>query len=65
MPHRPNPAHLIPGCLLALLLPLVLAALGYALDRSGGGWVGAGAGLALGLLAMLLLSQASRKMRHD
>lgn len=65
MPRRPDPAHIVPGCLLALLLPALLAVLGYAIEPGTGGWVGAVVGLFLGLLAMLLLTQMSRRMRHD
>jgi hypothetical protein len=54
-----------PGCLAALLLPLLGAVLGHWLDGSEGGIVGLGAGFVLGCALAALLVLAISKMRQQ
>jgi hypothetical protein len=54
-----------PGCLAALLLPLLGAVLGHWLDGSEGGMVGLGAGFVLGCALAALLVLAISKMRQQ
>jgi hypothetical protein len=56
---------IVPGCLLALLLPLLGAALGHWLDGSEGGMVGLGAGFVLGAAVGALLFWAMARMRQQ
>jgi hypothetical protein len=54
-----------PGCLAALLLPLLGAVLGHWLDGSEGGMVGLGGGFVLGCALAALLVLAISKMRQQ
>jgi hypothetical protein len=54
-----------PGCIAALLLPLLGAVLGHWLDGSEGGMVGLGAGFVLGCALAALLVLAISKMRQQ
>jgi hypothetical protein len=54
-----------PGCIAALLLPLLGAVLGHWLDGSEGGMVGLGGGFVLGCALAALLVLAISKMRQQ
>lgn len=55
---------IVPGCLLALLLPLLGGAFGQWLDGSEGGLLGLGIGFILGCALSVLLAWAVAKLRQ-
>lgn len=56
---------IVPGCLVALLLPLLGAVLGHWLDGSEGGLFGLAAGFVLGCAVSGLLAWAVVRLREE